>query len=536
MARKKASGGRIASGTEQLTEAAMPAVVAPRRRLYEGAKISRLTSDWVTSSTSADAEISGSMIRLRNRARQLIRDSDYARQAVRAVRNNVIGTGIRMQAQVKMRRGGKPDGRINSMIEDQWKRWGRAKTCDTAGRLDFHEIERLAVGAMAESGEVFIRLVRQPFGGSSIPLALEVIEADLLDETKDGYLRQGEEWRLGVRVDEWKRPLAYAFLTRHPGDNRPAPIGREHVIVPAEDVIHLMVMERPQQTRGVTWFASAIKRLHHLAGYEEAEVVRARASSSLMGFVTSPEGELLGDDVYDGDRVSQFEPGVFKYLAPGEAVTVPQLDAPDGQFEPFVRAMLRAMAAGLGVSYETISRDFSQSNYSSSRLSLLEDRENWKALQQYLIHNLHTPIFEAWLDAAVAVGALPLPAYQQERERYQEVRWVPRGWEWVDPEKEGKAYRDAVRNGFMTQAEVVMSRGGDFYEVVEERAAEVEYINQLGLVFDVNPEQVAVGGMAQPSDPKAPGSGFDSDGSTDDQPAEESNPDDATEITEDQGP
>jgi capsid protein len=72
---------------------AKPAVVAPRRRLYEGAKISRLTSDWVTSSTSADAEISGSMVRLRNRARQLVRDSDYARQAVRAVRNNVVGTG-----------------------------------------------------------------------------------------------------------------------------------------------------------------------------------------------------------------------------------------------------------------------------------------------------------------------------------------------------------------------------------------------------------------------------------------------------------
>ena len=489
--------------------AAAASVVAPRRRMYEGAKINRLTADWVTSSTSADAEIGSSMIRLRNRARQLVRDSDYARQAVRAVRNNVVGTGIRMQAQVKMRRGGKPDQRINDMIESAWRRWGRASTCHTGGRLSFHEIQRLAIGAMAESGEVFIRIVRQPFGGSSIPLALEVIEADLLDEKKDGYMGQGEEWKLGVRVDEWGRPLAYAFHTRHPGENRSTPVARQHVIVPAEDVLHLMVQERPHQTRGVTWFASAIKRLHHLAGYEEAEVVRARASSSLMGFVTSPEGELIGDDVYDGDRVSQFEPGTFKYLAPGESVTVPSLDAPDGQFEPFVRAMLRAMAAGLGVSYETISRDFSQSNYSSSRLSLLEDRENWKALQQYLISSLHTPIFEAWLDAAVKVGTLPLPAYEQERERYQEINWVPRGWEWVDPEKEGKAYRDAVRNGFMTQAEVVMTRGGDFQELIAARASEIEQTNELDLVFDVNPGQVAAGGMAQPFDPMAPGNSSD---------------------------
>jgi capsid protein len=81
-----------------------------------------------------------------------------------------------------------------------------------------------------------------------------------------------------------------------------------------------------------------------------------------MGFITSPEGELIGDDVMDGERVSNFEPGVFKYLNPGESVTVPSLDSPDGQFEPFLRAMLRAMAAGIGCSYETISRDFSQTN------------------------------------------------------------------------------------------------------------------------------------------------------------------------------
>jgi capsid protein len=43
----------------------------------------------------------------------------------------------------------------------------------------------------------------------------------------------------------------------------------------------------------VTWFASALMRLHMLQGYEEAEVVRARASSALMGFIQSPEGELL---------------------------------------------------------------------------------------------------------------------------------------------------------------------------------------------------------------------------------------------------
>jgi lambda family phage portal protein len=469
------------------------AIAAPRRRMYEGAKVSRLTSDWVTAGTSADAEIKGSLARLRNRSRQLVRDNDYARQAIRAVKNNVIGTGIKMQCQVRMQRGGgRLDQTVNDAIENAWATWGRKDSCHTGGRLSFPDLERLVVGSMAESGEVFVRMVRQPFGRSKTPFALEIIESDLLDDTyTGGSTVEGNEWRMGVELDRWGRAVRYAFLTKHPGDNgvggTPTGVAR-HRFVPANEVLHLYLMDRPGQTRGVPMLASAIQRLHMVSGYEQAEVVRARASSALMGFITSPEGELLGDEVIDGERVSNFEPGVFKYLAPGESVTVPQLDAPDGQLEPFMRAMLRAMAAGVGCSYETISRDFSQTNYSSSRLSLLEDRENWKALQQYMIENFHRPVFEAWLEMAVLSGALALPAYETDPERYRVVRFMPRGWAWVDPAKEVDAYKEAVRCGFKTQADVVAEQGGDLEELLLARKAEVDRAEELELYFDSNPE------------------------------------------------
>jgi lambda family phage portal protein len=463
----------------------------PRRRMYEGARVSRLTSDWVSGGTSADAEIKGSLPRLRNRSRQLVRDNDYARQAMRAVRNNVIGTGIKMQAQVRMQRGGgRLDQAVNDAIELAWTDWGRKDSCHTAGRLSFTDIERLVVGAMAESGEVFVRMVRRPFGKSNVPFALEIIESDLLDDTyTGGSTVDGNEWRMGVELDRWGRPVRYAFLSKHPGDAGFGPsTTARHRMVPAAEVLHLYLQERPGQTRGVPWLASAIQRLHQVAGYEQAELVRARASSALMGFITSPEGELLGDEVMDGDRVSNFEPGVFKYLAPGESVTVPQLDAPDGQLEPFLRAMLRAMAAGLGCSYETISRDFSQTNYSSSRLSLLEDRENWKALQQFMIENFHRPVFEAWLEMAVLSGTLNLPTYETDPDRYRRVRWMPRGWAWVDPAREVEAYKMAVRCGFKTQADVVAEQGGDLEELLLARKAEVDRAEELDLYFDSDPE------------------------------------------------
>ena len=469
-------------------------VKAPRRRMYGGAKFSRLTADWVTGNTSADSEIYGSAQKLRDRARQLCRDNDYAKQALRAIEVNVVGQGIPFQSQVRMQRGGRLDTRLNDQIEEAWREWTQANNCHVAGKLSFHEIERLAIRSVAESGEVFIRIVRQQFGNSKVPMGLEVLEADQLDDGLNGRSQQGNEIRMGVEMDEWGRPVAYHFLAYHPGDyqfsNQQISTQR-HKRVPAADVIHLYKTERPGQTRGVSFFASAIERLHHLAGYEQAEVVRARASSALMGFITSPEGELIGEEVFDGDRVSGFEPGVFKYLAPGESVTVPQLDAPDGQFEPFMRAMLRGVAAGIGCSYETISRDFSQTNFSSSRLSLLEDRDQWRILQRWMIESFNQRILDAWLDMAVLSGALSLPQYEQQPERYRHVRWMPRGWSWVDPQKEVQAYKDAVRSGFKTLADVVAEQGGDMEELFEARKRETELAVEMGLVFDSDPATAA---------------------------------------------
>jgi lambda family phage portal protein len=231
-----------------------------------------------------------------------------------------------------------------------------------------------------------------------------------------------------------------------------------------------------------------------------------------MGFITSPEVELIGDDVYDAERVSNFEPGVFKYLAPGESVSVPQLDAPDGQFEPFLRAMLRGVAASTGCSFEQVSNDYSQSNYSSNRMSRQDSIEMWKGEQQYAIEHFYRPIFQRWMDAAVGVGDLSLPNYDTMRDRYQAVRWYPRAWGFLDPKVEIGAYKDAVRCGFMTQAQVVAEQGGDLAELMRDLAAEREMAQELGLTLDIDAGKVSGAGLTQarptgsiiPQDPYAP--------------------------------
>jgi lambda family phage portal protein len=463
-------------------------------RGYNGAMYSRLVADWVAATASVDSEIRGALRKLRDRSRDLGRNNDYIKGFYREVQNNVVGRGIPFQAQVKQLRGDKLDQKVNALIEDKWAHWCKKQRCDVAGKLSFRGIQRLAMKAAAEDGEFIVRMIRQSFGGSKVPFALEIIEADLLDENYSGLADNGNEIKMGVEIDKWKRPVAYYFFTKHPYDFQfvHGLDTRERKRVPAPEIIHLFITERAGQTRGVPWIASAIMRLHHMHGFQEAEVIAARASSSLMGFIESDAGELEGDDVQDGQRVTEFEPGVFKQMKPGERVNVPDLKKADGQLEPFIRSMLRGVAAGIGVSYETLSKDYSQSNYSSSRLSLTSDRDNWRVIQDWLIEDLNQIVFEHWLDMAVMAGEINLKGYEIMPERYQSVKWQPRGWGYIDPVKEVTAYKEAVKAGFTTLTEVIGQDGGDFDDVMTQREREVQTAKAKGLIFDTDPLAIEV--------------------------------------------
>lgn len=476
-----------------------------KKRAYAGAAWGRTMSDWIASGTSQDSEARMAIATLRNRVRDMARNNDYVSNALRAIQNNVVGQGIRLQSQVSRARGrgaGSLDTILNQSIEDAWHRWGRADSCHTAGKLCFSEIERLLIRSTAESGEVFVRIIRRSFGRSPIPLALEVIEADYLDENFNGSdVTTGNTIRMGVEVDEWQRPVAYHFWKLHPGDiatsGRAATQAR--IRVSASEVIHLFRTDRPDQTRGVPWFASALVRLRHMSGFEEAEVIAARASACQMGFIETPDPQFEGEAIVNGERVATFEPGQIRTLAPGERFSPFSPTRPSGLLDPFMRFMLRGVSAGVGVSYETLSKDYSQSNYSSSRLALLDDRDTWRTLQCWMIEAFHQRVFEAWLEMAVLSNTLNLAGYEMDRNRYESVRWIPRGWAWVDPNKEISAYKTAVRSGFMTLRDVVMQNGGDLEELLETRRREVELCDELELIFDTDPEVVDISGKAQPA-------------------------------------
>ena len=475
-------------------------------RKYDGAKRGRTHGDWHAVGTSGNAEIYGSIATLRNRSRDLCRNDDYARGIIRNIKKNVVYTGIGFQAQVKQLKDAKKnDSKINNAIESAWKYWSKKDYCDVTGISSFSGLQQLAFRSYLESGEVFIRKIKQSFGGSKIPFALEIIEADQVAEDYNTTAPNGNNIVMGIELNNWNRPVAYWLYERHPGDfwfgglnkgGKTTANARSLIRVPADEIIHLFQRERPGEVRGVPILYSTINRLRNLNKYEEAELVAARAAANFMGIVTTPFADQLGtpktDD--DGNPIEEepqpteetLTPGVIRYLAEGEDFKSFAPNRPNSAFEGFHRNQLRASAVGTGVAFTGASGDYSQSNYSSSRLELLDIRDVWKMMQQWFINNFLVEVYEAWLEQAVLSCYLRFQDYEMRIERYQVTRWTPRGYSWVDPNKEINATIAAIKSGLTTVTEEVAKQGGDFEENIKVIAREKEILDEYGvtLTFD----------------------------------------------------
>jgi len=480
-------------------------------RLYQGAQVNRLTSDWTALGTSADSEILTSLRLLRARSREMVRDNPHAQNVVRIVQNNVVGQGIGLQCQIVNKRG-KLNDKLNSAIEAAWAEHCRRDSFHVAGLLDLTGMLRLAVCQLVEAGEGVIRKIYQRFGDGRVPIGYEFIEADrLMDQWSSARAPNGNEIRMGVEIDEWGRPQAYWFYPKHPGDYQFQSFQPSKFIrIPASEIIHFYIVDRWPQTRGVPMFHSVLRKMNDMKGYTEAEIVAARASAAIMGFITSPE-EQVADGEEDGNLLTDLAPGTIQKLNPGESFTGFSPTRPNTGLDSFMRYMLREMAAGVGVSYESLSRDYSQSNYSSSRLALLDDRDMWRVLQGWLISTVLHPIYTEWLDLAVQSGVIEMPAdYYQDKARYHAVRFKPRGWSWIDPLKEVKAYSEAVLSGFMTVSDVIglTAGGADAEDIFKARRQELDLMAELELTFATDPASAAADKPAapppeQPDDPEA---------------------------------
>lgn len=453
-----------------------PNKTIPKERKYEGAARTKRLGRWFTGNRDANAELAPDLPTLRNRSRDLRRNNPYAARAISAVANNVVGKGIKTQVR----------GAGAEAVEAVWNSWVKSSSFDYEKRMNLAQMQHLICQSLVESGEVLIR--RHNHSDRTFPVSYQVLESDFIDTTRsDVRLPNGNFILQGIEFNQKGERVAYYLYERHPGSIVADPKSSfTSSRIPASEIKHVFRQDRPGQVRGVPWLAPVVVRLKDLDDFEDAQLVRQKIAACFSVFVKDIAGDVDADA--DCDLGEKVEPGIIEFLPSGKEVQFANPPSVEN-YREYTGTLLRAIAAGIGVTYEVLTNDLSQTNFSSGRMGHLEFQRNIDTWQ----HNI---IISQFLDLIVEDFKFFAPLIRVNAEQLIFVHVPPRR-EMIDPTKEIPALRDAIRAGLTTQSEAVMGMGKDPEEHFKQMSKDNKTIDELGLVLDSDPRKVAGNGKAQ---------------------------------------
>lgn len=470
--------------------------IMPRGQAYEGASTGRRMARLHASEEGPNALVFRDLDILRARSHQLVRNNAWAASAITRWVSNVIGTGIPPMSL-------HPDPAIRKGIEAAFLRW--CDEADSAGQVDFYGFQQLVCRSAVEGGECFVRFRdRRPEDGLSVPLQLQLMEAEQVPTSHNVQGKGKNAVRAGIEFDALNRRVAYHMYRQHPNDGVLLSDAKDLSRVSADEVAHVYQISRPGQYRGVPKLATALVKLYALDKYDDAELQRMENTAMFVGFYVQPDASdaafpesQAGLTAPAGVQYSDLEGGTMQALKPGEDVKFTDPPAVAGTYLEFESQQLRAIAVALDMTYEILTGDLTKVNYSSIRSGTIEVRRIWEQYQwNTIIYQLCRPIWRRWIDAAVLAGAFPAPGFFRNREAYYAVDWRPPKWDWVDPLKDGLAEKLALRCRLKSRRQSIRDRGYDIEEVDRQIAEDDERARRMGIVSDADPGQTADNGAA----------------------------------------
>lgn len=447
----------------------------------------RYFEGWDSQSYSIDHYLQSELKKLRARSRRMVRQTPMGKRYINLIRNNVVGPeGVLVQAQSVRYRAGKAelDTAANDAIELAFWDWC-LHHCDMKGRLSFIDMQNLAISNSAQDGEFLFRK-HYGRGFGKYGFQLSAIDPELLDTEKNELTKSGEI-RLGIEYDADGRVIRYHFKQRN--FNGDYGTGRTYS-VDAKHIIHGFMHEWPDQSRGIPWMHAGLETAKHLEKYNEAAIVASRAKAGAMAFIKSKPGDEFtggedGSSYGHGTTLEQFDPGTIKDIGDREIHTM-DLNYPHQMYEAFLKGQQRDIASGWNVAYHALSNNLESVNYSSIRAGVLEDREAFKSIQNWLIRALIKPVYEEWLLMAYTMGAIKIGQMPLSRpvDQYMAHSYQPRRWAWVDPQKDGAANELAIKLRLKSRSQIIREQGDDPETVFAEIQRENNVLRSMGITAE----------------------------------------------------
>ena len=513
---------------------------------YVGGAYSPRFAHWTPGVRDADGDITYDLRESRARSRDLARNAPIARGAVGTMVTYVVGTGLSVQSRIDAGLLGLSDDQASAKqkeFEKYFNTWAASQFADANQRQSFYEMQDLAERSELESGDVFALLVKSKAPRSIWPysLAVQIVEADRICNKNRAMdtdeMTQGIVKRNGI-------PYSVMIADRHPGRvigiNRVqwtevpfySPAGRRNVL-------HLMHMERPDQTRGVPWLAAVIAKLKQLDRYSDAEV-DAAVNAAVNAVFASMDPDAF-TDLFDAagqqnylENVTQ-QPGTIESgrvisTLPGETITSPTPGRPNPAFEQFFLAVNNEIAMGLGLPRDVLLKAFNTS-YSASRAALMDAWRTYKVRRFRKAARFCQPIYEEVIADGVAMGHVTAPGFLSDpmiRAAWLGSFWSGDGPGALDPTKEATAAKLRIEMGQTTLPEEILAYDGGDWETKHRTSARVHNERvEARLVAPITSQPAALPpappGMADPSTPADPEEDMeddDADPGEDDDPTE----------------
>lgn len=495
---------------------------------YDGASHhSRELAFWTPGSSDADGEILDSKPTLDARTRDSIRNDAYVQAGATLHKDHIVGSIYTLNA--------KPDYvalGLDSEWADEFSEEVEAKFTlaaespnnwfDASRQNTFTEMVRLAVGVILSGGELTasVEWIRQ--SGRPFNTAIQMIDADRLSTPP--HLLETTRLRAGVAKDRYGAPTGYYVREAHPADWTNPSVWKWRYIPAYKpwgrmQFIHIYETMRPGQTRGVSELASILKEGRIAKKFREVALQRAIIDASFAASIESEmpteavfaalgNGALSQDDVasaiqryavgylqsvneFSGSKGVKIDGVQIPHFFPGTKLNVRPVGNGGPLGSEFEQSLLRYLAAGLGVSYEQLSKDFTNTNYSSARAAINETHKSMMAKKKMGADRFATIVYMLWLEEMIANGeitSLPrnAPNFWEgiNREAYCACQWIGASRGQIDELKETQAAVLRLKYNLSTYEYEAARLGLDYRKLFRQRGREVKEMKAENILPD----------------------------------------------------
>ena len=472
------------------------------------------TYAWRPPLTSGDSATLWDRQLTQPRADDLVRNDPHAVAGVTRLVDMVVGAGLRLSPTPNARALGldpsKKEDRVllkelSASLKSEWSLFADdpRRFCDAQRRLSMNGLFRMMARTMARRGKSTSFLTWRRDANARYFTCLRLVDPDRLSNP----MGQPDTAKLrgGIEFDEHGTPLAYHVRNGHPADwfNFAQSLEWERVVRVTKwgrpVFIHAFEPDREDQSRAITPFASLMTRLRMIGKFADTELASATVNALFAAFVTSnlPIAEATAAFTpaavtYADKRMSMYEKvppmlnGVrIPVLPVGDEIKINSSPRQTQAFGSFQTAFLQSVAAGLGISYEQLSMDWSKTNYSSARAALNEVWRHIQTLFAGFVEQAVTPIYYAQVEEAFDRGYIKCPpgapSFWEAPAAYLDARWIGPGRGYVDPTKEAEAASLRMSNMTSTLEQEAANSGRDWLENLDQIATEEEELKARGL-------------------------------------------------------